>query len=62
MNVIEVTPDKDGRIFVELYGKSIEIHDNMFDKNGVAVLKGFGEEYEIHRPVVKKDKQAKEEE
>lgn len=51
--IIDVTPDEDGRIILELYGKEIEIDDSMFDKDGVAIVKQFGSVYELHRPVTK---------
>lgn len=51
--IIDVTPDEDGRIILELYGKEIEIDDSMFDKDGVAIVKEFGSIYELHRPVSK---------
>lgn len=51
-NRIEVQPDQDGRVIIELFGEKIEIDDSMF-KDGVAVLKKFGDEYEIVKPVEK---------
>ena len=52
-NIINVVPDEDGRIIIELYGKQIEIDDSMFDKKGVAKIKQFGQEYEVIRPTTK---------
>lgn len=51
--IIDVTPNEDGRIVIELYGKEFEIDDTMFDENGVALAKFFGQNYEIHKPVAK---------
>jgi len=50
---INVEP-KDGRVIINLYGKDLEIHESMFDENGVAILKRFGKTYEIIKPVEKK--------
>lgn len=52
-NIINATPNEDGRIILELYGTEFEIDDSMFNAKGVAIFKKFGEEYEIHRPVSK---------
>lgn len=51
--IIDATPNEDGRIVIELYGKEFEIDDTMFDENGVAFAKFFGQNYEIHKPVAK---------
>lgn len=51
--IINVEPI-DGRIIINLYGKDLEIHESMFDENGVAILKRFGKTYEIIKPVEKK--------
>lgn len=51
--IIDATPNEDGRIVIELYGKEFEIDDTMFDENGVALAKFFGQNYEIHKPVAK---------
>ena len=51
--IIDATPDENGRIIIELYGKEFEIDDSMFDEEGVAVAKFFGQIYEIHKPVAK---------
>lgn len=45
-NRIEVRPNEEGRIIIELYGEKIEIDKSMF-KDGVATLKKFGDECEI---------------
>ena len=45
-NRIEVRPNEEGRIIIELYGEKIEIDESMF-KDGVATLKKFGDVYEI---------------
>ena len=45
-NVIKVTPNKDGRVIIKLYGKEIEIDKSMV-KRGRAVIHKFGEEYEV---------------
>ena len=47
---INATPNEDGRIILEFYGKEVEIDDSMFDENGVAEIKQFGQVYEVHRP------------
>ena len=64
--IIDATPDENGRIIIELYGKEFEIDDSMFDGDGVALAKFFGQNYEIHRPATKtqarKRKAAKKEE
>lgn len=52
-NIINVTPDESGRVIIELYGKKIEIHDSMFDAKGVAKIKQFGQDYEVHKPISK---------
>lgn len=49
-SIINVTPDSDGRVIIELYGEKIEIDDSMFNNKGVATIKHLGEEYEIHKP------------
>ena len=51
--IINVEP-KDGRVIINLYGKDLELHESMFDENGVAILKRFGKTYEIIKPVEKK--------
>ena len=51
--IIDATPNEDGRIIIELYGKEFEIDDTMFDEDGVALAKFFGQNYEIHKPVAK---------
>lgn len=56
---IKVKPDKDGRVFVNLYGQEIEITD--FDKEGRAVLNRFGETYEFVLDQPKPKKKAKKE-
>lgn len=65
-NIINATPDENGRIILEFYGKEVEIDDSMFDKDGVAIVKQFGQVYEVHKPVSKtqsrKRKVAKKEE
>ena len=53
-NKITVSPDKDGRYIIHLYGKDIEIDESMF-VDGIATLKQFGDEYTI----VKSNKKAK---
>jgi len=50
---INVEP-KNGRVILNLYGKDIEVHESMFDENGVAILKCFGKIYEVIKPVKKK--------
>ena len=57
--IINATPDKDGRCIVNLFGKDIEIHESMFDKDGVAELKKFGIIYEIKKPIKKSRKTKK---
>lgn len=51
-NRIEVKPDQDGRIILELFGEKVEIDESMF-KDGVATIKKFGDEYEIVKAVEK---------
>lgn len=51
-NRIEVKPDQDGRIIIELFGEKVEIDESMF-KDGVATIKKFGDEYEIVKAVEK---------
>ncbi len=58
-NIINATPDDDGRIVLELYGKKIEIDDTMFDEEGVATIKQFGQVYEVHKPIEKKKQSRK---
>lgn len=52
-NIINATPDEAGRIILELYGTKIEVDDSLFNEEGVAIIKKFGTDYEIHRPVAK---------
>ena len=59
-NIINATPNEDGRIILELYGQEIEIDDSMFNAKGVAIIKKFGQEYEIHKPVPKTRKKVAE--
>lgn len=59
-NIINATPNEDGRIILELYGQEIEIDDSMFNAKGVAIIKKFGQEYEIHKPVSKTRKKVAE--
>lgn len=59
-NIINATPNEDGRIILELYGQEIEIDDSMFNAKGVAIIKKFGQEYEIHKPVSKTRKRVAE--
>ena len=59
-NKITVSPDKDGRYIINLYGKDIEIDESMF-VDGIATLKQFGDEYTIVKANGKKAKKAKKE-
>ena len=54
-NKITVSPDKDGRYIIKLYGKDIEIDESMF-VDGTATLKQFGDEYVIVKAKAKKAK------
>ena len=58
---IKVSPDEEGRITINLYGKEIEIPKEEFDKNGCATIKRFGETYELklNKPSKKKKKATK---
>lgn len=60
MKTIEVTPDKDGRIILDLYGQKIEVQDAQF-KDNVAIVKEFGDEYKVIRKVAKKATKKEEE-
>ena len=55
-NIINVSPDEKGRVFIELFGNKIEIDDSMFISKGVAIIKKFGDVYEVHKPVSKSQK------
>lgn len=59
-NKITVSPDKDGRYIIHLYGKDIEIDESMFI-DGVATLKQFGDEYIVVKADKKKAKKIKKE-
>lgn len=52
--IINVEPDNNGRVIIELYGQKLEIHESMFDEEGHALLKKFGKHYEIVKPIKKK--------
>lgn len=52
--IITVAPDQNGRIIIKLYNTELEIHESMFDKDGVAVLKKFGKIYELQKSGTKK--------
>ena len=52
--IINVEPNEDGRIIINLYGADLEIDNEIFDEDGIYELKKFGKIYEIHKPVEKK--------
>ena len=52
--IINVTPDEEGRTIIELYGKKLELHESMFNEDGLAELKKYGQTFYIQKPVKKK--------
>lgn len=45
-SIIKVTPDKNGRAIIKLFGEEYDV-TNIADRNGRGKLKAFGEEYEF---------------
>ena len=51
---INIEPNAEGRYIIELYGKEIEISENMFDEDGKAEIKKFGITLHAEKLVKKK--------
>ena len=51
--ILNVTPDEEGRVILNLFGKDIEVDESLFDENGHAEFVKFGKIYEVNKPVSK---------